>query len=119
MPIDQTLVSRLNTAMRFACLETAAITRLLGAHKSTVHRWVCGQMNPPLEVVEWLEHLAAFRVANPPPTAWRRAHKFLDQVDGQTADEEEQDDNSGRFATARTDTAAVLQPQNGRGLGRG
>lgn len=78
MSLDHLLINRLNAAMAFSPLDGPALTRMLGCHKSTVHRWISRQANPPTNVVEWVERLAAFLAANPAPATWRRAYKHLD-----------------------------------------
>lgn len=43
------------------------LSELLDVNERTVRRWIAGQNDPPPAVLEWLEKLAAFVEANPPP----------------------------------------------------
>jgi ribosome-binding protein aMBF1 (putative translation factor) len=43
------------------------LAKVLGQDERKVRRWESGQYEPPTEVLEWLETLAAFHDENPLP----------------------------------------------------
>ena len=62
------------TADRFrACLDALSWTgrglaALLGVDERQVRRWAAGDYAVPPAIADWLERLAGFHEANPPPT---------------------------------------------------
>lgn len=59
--------TRLSTALRTLCWGPLGLAALVNVNRRTVARWMCGQNQAPERVLAWLERLARFHVANPPP----------------------------------------------------
>jgi hypothetical protein len=58
---------RLSMALRTLHWGPQVLTDLLAINERTIRRWLSGQNDPPPALLEWLELLAAFVKANPPP----------------------------------------------------
>lgn len=45
---------------------------MLGCDERLVRRWGAGSVSVPVGIAEWIERLATFHEANPPPSDWRQ-----------------------------------------------
>lgn len=59
--------ARLSAALHTLHWGPTALAEELDVNERTVRRWLSGQNEAPAAVVRWLERLAAFHEAHPPP----------------------------------------------------
>lgn len=62
-----TQTQRLHAALGALHWGPVVLSELIDVNERTVRRWMAGQNDPQPAVLEWLERLAAFVDANPPP----------------------------------------------------
>lgn len=60
-------VARLSAALAPIHWGPVDLARKLNINERTVRRWLAGQNEPPPNILAWLEAVAAFHLANPPP----------------------------------------------------
>lgn len=70
MPL--TPATRMRTALDTLNWSQRGFAALLGVERSHVARWCSGRYEPPQDILAWLEGLAAFHAANPPPPTTQR-----------------------------------------------
>ena len=59
--------TRLSIAMLHIGWGATGLAEQVGVNERTVRRWISGDNPPPEPILEWLEGLAAFHQADPPP----------------------------------------------------
>jgi transcriptional regulator with XRE-family HTH domain len=59
--------ARFSLALRGLRWGPRELAEMLAINERTIRRWLSGQNDPPPALLEWLELLAAFVNANPPP----------------------------------------------------
>lgn len=59
--------SRLSRALRTIRWTPSDLGRAVNVNERTVRRWLDGSFEPPAPVLAWLEDLAAYMAAHPPP----------------------------------------------------
>ena len=62
-----TSADRLRAALDAICWSQRGLADLIGRDSRQVRRWASGQYEPPADLLAWLERVAAFHQANPPP----------------------------------------------------
>lgn len=62
-----TPATRLRSALASLRWTQRGLAAILRHDERRVRRWLAGETEPPTEVLEWLERLAAFHDADPPP----------------------------------------------------
>lgn len=58
---------RLSFALATLHWSGRGLAAILKTDERKVRRWASGAYQPPIEIVEWLEMLAAFHARHPPP----------------------------------------------------
>ena len=59
--------TRLRTALDRLHWSGRSLAAILGHNERTVRRWIAGEYEAPDDVLAWVETLAAFHEAHPPP----------------------------------------------------
>jgi ribosome-binding protein aMBF1 (putative translation factor) len=62
-----TPAARLRAALDHLHWSCRSLAAILGRDERRVRRWAAGDYEPPEDVLAWLERLAAFHDAHPPP----------------------------------------------------
>lgn len=58
---------RLRAALDALHWSGRGLAAILGEDERKVRRWAAGAYEPPADLLRWLENMAAFHRANPPP----------------------------------------------------
>lgn len=79
-----TPATRLRTALAACHWSVRHVAPLINWDERTIRHWLSGRYEPPPEILAWLERLAAYALANPPPP--RRNQPYQCQTNRRNAD---------------------------------